>query len=124
VLVLHQPAHSVRLLKVIDAQIPPSAPDITVDHASQGSAGASLTFSAHSKAEDPVLICRWDFGDGVTVDGSEVHHTYTEPGQYTVHLTAAGLDGLTAEQHFQVGISGHMPTTFDPPNIRRYRPAN
>ena len=124
VLMLHQPAHSVRLLKVIDAQIPPSAPDITVDHASQGSAGASLTFSAHSKAEDPVLICRWDFGDGVTVDGSEVHHTYTEPGQYTVHLTAAGLDGLTAEQHFQVGISGHMPTTFDPPNIRRYRPAN
>jgi hypothetical protein len=124
VLVLHQPAHSVRLLKVIDAQIPPSAPDITVDHASQGSAGASLTFSAHSKAEDPVLICRWDFGDGVIVDGSEVHHTYTEPGQYTVHLTAAGLDGLTAEQHFQVGISGHMPTTFDPPNIRRYRPAN
>jgi alpha-galactosidase len=66
----------------------------------------------------------WDFGDGVTSEGREVNHTYTEPGDYSVHLTASGLSGIDAEDHFELHISGHMPTTFDPANIRRYQPTN
>ena len=124
VLALHQPAHSVRVLKIIDSQVPAIPPSVTAKVPSAGNAGATLTFSAQSKGDDPVLSYHWDFGDGVTLEGMTVKHAYTEPGEYTVHLTATGLSGLTSEDHFQLTITGHMPTTFDPPNIQRYQPAN
>jgi alpha-galactosidase len=123
VLVFHQPPHSVRVLKVVDASMPAVAPSVTTDHPSEGNAGATLKFAANSSGGVAVLSYRWDFGDGVAVEGGEVSHAYTEPGEYNVHLIATGLSGLSAEDHFQVRISGHMPTTFDPPSIKRYQPA-
>jgi hypothetical protein len=122
VLALHQPPHSVRVLKIVDAQIPAVAPAITTDHPSAGNAGAALRFAAHDRSGDAVVSYRWDFGDGVTQEGGEVNHAYTEPGEYKVHLTATGLGGLSAEDDFQLRISGHMPTTFDPQSIKRYEP--
>jgi alpha-galactosidase len=53
-----------------------------------------------------------------------VNHAYTEPGAYNVHLVVTGLGGLSSEDHFQVRVTGHMQTTFDPPNIKRYQPAD
>jgi alpha-galactosidase len=121
VLVFQQPPHSVWMLKIIDAHIPPIAPIVATEHPSEGKAGATLRFAARSTGGAAVLSYHWDFGDGVTMEGSEVNHAYTGPGDYTVHLMAAGLGGLSAEDHFQVRISGHMPTTFDPPSIKRYQ---
>ncbi len=121
-LVFHQPAHSVRVLKIVDSKIPAVAPSVTTEHPVAGNAGATLTFAAHSRSGDAVLSYHWDFGDGVTLEGSEVHHAYTEPGEYDVHVMATGLSGLSAEDHFQLRISGHMPTTFDPQRIKRYEP--
>ncbi|MGB6472747.1 MAG: PKD domain-containing protein [Candidatus Sulfotelmatobacter sp.] len=123
VVAFHQPSHSVRVLKMVDAHIPAVPPGVTTDHPSAGNAGATLTFVAHGTGSEPVLSYRWDFGDGVTVEGSKVNHAYTQPGGYDVHLVATGLNGLTGEDHFQMSISGHMPTTFDPQSIRRYQPA-
>jgi alpha-galactosidase len=123
-LVLHQPGHSVRVMKIIDTQVPAARPEVTTDHPSEGKAGDSVAFSAQAKGGDPVVMYHWDFGDGVTSEGREVNHTYTEPGDYSVHLTASGLSGIDAEDHFELHISGHMPTTFDPANIRRYQPTN
>jgi len=45
------------------------------------------------------LRCRWDFGDGCAASGSEVAHSYREPGLYAVGVTAdngahASLDGV------------------------------
>jgi PKD repeat protein len=34
------------------------------------------------------------------MEGREVNHTYTEPGEYKVHLMATGLSGLVAEDDF------------------------
>jgi alpha-galactosidase len=123
VLIFHQPPHSVRVLKIVDAHIPAVAPSVTTDHPSEGNAGATLKFAANSSGGAAVLSYRWDLGDGVTVEGREVNHAYTEPGEYNVHLSATGLSGLNAEDHFQLRISGHMPTTFDPQRIKRYQPA-
>jgi alpha-galactosidase len=120
-LTFHQPPHSVRVLKIVDAQIPASRPEAAANHPSEGKAGDAIRFSAENKGGDPVLAYRWDFGDGVTL---EVNHAYTVPGEYDVHLTATSLNGLSAEDHFQVRISGHIPTRFDPPSIQRYQPAN
>ncbi len=122
-LAFHQPAHSVRVLKIIDAHIPATAPTIGTEHASSGNVGAALSFAAHSTGSNTALSYHWDFCDGVTSEGIAVNHAYTQPGEYNVHLTAAGLGGLTAEDHFKLTITGHMPTTFDPPNIKRYQPA-
>jgi len=123
VLVFHQPPHSVRVLKIVDARIPAVAPSVATDHATDGNAGATLRFAAHGSGGAAVLSYHWDFGDGVSVDGAEVNHAYTEPGEYNVHLIATGLTGLNGEDHFQVRISGHMPTVFDPESIKRYQPA-
>lgn len=121
VLVFHQPPHSVRMLKIIDTLIPAVAPLFSTDHPSTANAGATLGFAAHSRGGDPALSYRWDFGDGVTQEGSEVNHAYTGPGEYDVHLTATGLSGLTTEDHFQLQISGHMSTTFKPQDNKRYQ---
>src|SRR5271156_1653078 len=123
-LVFDLPAHSVRVLKIVDSKIPAAHPEVVTEHPSAGKAGETLSFSSRSRGEDPVLSYKWEFGDGVTIEGGEVRHTYTEPGEYAVHLTSTGLNGLTSEDHFTVRISGHMPTIFDPPNIQRLHPAD
>ncbi len=122
--VLDMPAHSVRVLKIIDSKIPAAHPQVVTDHPSAGKAGETLVFSAKSAGEDPVLSYKWEFGDGVILQGGEVRHTYTEPGEYTVQLTSTDISGLTSEDHFTVRMSGHMSTTFDPPNIQRLHPAD
>lgn len=119
-----QRPHSVRVLKIIDSNIPAVAPALTSDHPSLGKTGSTLAFAASDQNNNPVLSYHWDFGDGVTLEGKSVTHAYTEPGAYDVYLTATGLNGLKGEDHFQVRISGHMHTTFDPQRIRRYTPAN
>jgi hypothetical protein len=111
------------VLKIVDARIAAVAPSVASDHPSEGNAGATLKFAAHGSGGAAVLSYHWDFGDGVTVEGAEVNHAYTEPGEYNVHLVATGLTGLNREDHFQVRISGHMPTVFDPQSIKRYQPA-
>ncbi len=118
-----QPPYSVRVLKIIDSNIPAVAPALTSDHSSVGKTGSTLTFAASDQNNNPVLSYRWDFGDGVILEGKSVTHAYTEPGVYDVYLTAAGLNGLRGEDHFQVRISGHMPTIFDPQRIKRYQPS-
>ena len=122
-LAFHQPSHSVRVFKIIDSQVSPTAPVITAGHPSAGNAGATLAFAAHGREGDAVTSYQWDFGDGVTQEGSEVKHAFTEPGEYSVHVTAAGLDGKSAEDHFSIRISGHMSTTFEPERIKRYQPS-
>lgn len=124
VLTFQQPPHSVRVLKIIDAHIPATAPAITSTHPSGGDAGATLTFAAHTQGDAAAVSYEWEFGDGVNLQGSEVKHTYAEPGEYNVVVTATGLSGLNGQDHFQLHISGHMSTTFTPEKIQRYQPSN
>ena len=121
VLTIQQPPHSVRMLKIIDDSVAPAAPKLKVSHPSNGKAGVTLDFGAANIGGDPVVSYRWQFGDGVSVVGNSARHTYTEAGSYTVHLTATALSGLTAQRDFQVQISGHMSTTFNPKDFRRYQ---
>ncbi len=60
-----QPAHSVRLMKIIDTSISPAAPSITASVPSHAKAGQQLQFSGvASKGGVPALAYHWDFGDG------------------------------------------------------------
>ena len=113
----NQPAHSVKMIKIIDASIPAAAPSIAFKVPSQAKISEEIEFSSiASKDKVPALAYRWVFGDGVTADGSTVTHAYTAAGKYTVQFTAEGLDGKSAEKIFSIEVSGTM--NFPPP--RRY----
>ncbi|MCY4171546.1 MAG: PKD domain-containing protein [Bacteroidetes bacterium] len=47
---------------------------------------------ANEDARAPVAYS-WDFGDGTTMDGTSVAHTFSEAGSYTVMVTASNRDG-------------------------------
>jgi len=105
----NQPAHSVKLIKIIDQSIPAAAPSIAFKVPSQAKIDEEIEFSsAASKDGVPALASHWDFGDGVIADGSTLTHAYTAEGKYTVQFTAEGLDGKSAEKTFSIEVSGTM----------------
>jgi alpha-galactosidase len=117
---LVQPPHSVRVLKLIDSAIPAAPPPFEVHSAAAAKAGETVKFSAEGMtAGSPVLTCHWDFGDGTTLEGLAVNHTYTRPGEYSVHATVAGLDAITNSKTVAVSISGNISTRFAPSAKKR-----
>jgi hypothetical protein len=103
-----QPAHSVRMLKLIDNAVPAEVPSPTA-----GTAGETLAFSGEgSPTETPVLTYHWDFGDGSATDGIKVQHAYTHAGEYDVRVTATGLDAAANSKDVRVKISGNIATRF------------
>jgi alpha-galactosidase len=113
---LVQPPHTVRMFKLIDTSIAAMPPPFAVHSPNQAKAGEALSFSAEGSQ---VLNCHWDFGDGTTMDGTTVHHTYTHSGEYSVHATAAGLDAVTDSKTITVSISGSIGTRFVPAEKKR-----
>jgi alpha-galactosidase len=113
----NQPAHSVKLIKIIDTSVPAAAPSIAFQVPAQAKIGEEIQFSGIASKEGvPALAYHWDFGDGVAADGAVLTHAYTAPGNYTVRFTAEGLDGKSAEKIFSVAVSGSVNL----PSPRRY----
>jgi hypothetical protein len=120
-LLLNQPARSVRVLKIIDTSFAARPPRIRTQHPQEGKAGETVKFLAYlASPETPVLSYRWNFGDGVTLMGTQVSHAYTQAGSYLVKLTANGLDGLSGQDTFRFIVSGSISTGFVPAENRRY----
>jgi hypothetical protein len=110
---------SVRMVKFIDNSVTAADPEIRIDAAATGVAGATIDLSAEQTSGDPVVAWTWSFGDGVTASGHETSHTWTEPGDYPVTVTAQGLNGEKAQKQVQMHITGHMSTRFEPAEIHR-----
>ncbi|MGB6304521.1 MAG: PKD domain-containing protein [Acidobacteriaceae bacterium] len=120
-LVVSQPPHSVRVLKIIDTAIPARPPVVHGNHPSTAKAGETISFSAAAAdSSDPVLSYQWEFGDGVSLKGTQVTHAYTHEGSYAVKLTAVGVDGPAAIDSSQVQVSGAIPTRFVPKENQRF----
>ncbi len=101
----NQPAHSVRLIKIIDSSIPAAAPSLAFQVPSEAKTGEAIKFSSVAAHDGvPALAYRWDFGDGVVADGAALTHTYTTAGNYVVRFTAQGLDGKSAEKTFPIAV--------------------
>lgn len=116
------PMHDVSMLKIIDEDVPASAPDVELSCPQSVATGSSLRMAAQSDGEEPAISYRWSFGDGVQTSGAKVSHAWTEPGDYEVHLVAIGLDGIKANKACKVHVSGLISTVFDPAKIKRYEP--
>ncbi len=120
-LVVTQPPHSVRVLKLIDTSVPALAPVVHASHPTSGKAGETLSFSAiPANPNEPVVSYQWDFGDGVSLQGARVSHAYTHGGSYSVKLTALGVDGLAGVDTFQFPVTGAISTRFAPKENRRF----
>jgi hypothetical protein len=112
---LQLPPHSVKVLKIIDTSVPAAAPTVTAHVPEKGQTGATLQFSADSDpAGVPVLLYRWDFGDGTQTEGAVVTHAYTHPGDFAVRLVAKGLDGMPFEKKMSITVEGKIDTRFAP----------
>jgi hypothetical protein len=118
---LELPAHSVRMIKLIDESVPLGDPQVEIRSATSARAGENVIFDAAASSNAaPVLIYHWDFGDGTSRDGMEVTHTFTHAGDYPVQVTATGLGGTTHRKAFTVSVSGEVSTQFEPG--RKLRP--
>jgi alpha-galactosidase len=108
-----QPAHSVRMFKLVNDAAATTPPTFDLHSEKSGRAGETLTFTA-ARIPDaaPALTCHWDFGDGTSDDGLKAHHAYTQSGEYTVRATATGLEATTATKTFIIKISGNISTRF------------
>ena len=61
----------------------------------------------------------WNFGDGTTGSGSNVSHTYTSSGTYTIRLTITGIGGCVKvlSQSIDVIVHNKPATTISGPTV-------
>ena len=105
----NQPAHSVRLIKVIDTSVPAAPPSVTASVPTHAKAGEQLRFSSVAATDQvPALSYHWDFGDGVVADGPSLTHTYTKTGTFNVRLAVDGLDGVAWQKGFSIVVRGTL----------------
>jgi alpha-galactosidase len=118
---IQQPAHSVRMFKLIDTSVSAVSSDFEVHLPETAHSGAELEFhAAASRAEAPMLQCHWNFGDGVSAEGSSVSHTYTQPGKYTITIESIGLNGRLAQKTAAIAVTGYVSTVYDPTAKERF----
>ncbi|MET0403630.1 MAG: glycoside hydrolase family 44 protein [Cystobacter sp.] len=93
------PAQSITLF-VIPGQstygnVPPEA--VVSAAPTSGLAPLTVSFDAteSSDEEGPLAAYTWNFGNGQQGSGSQVSHTYTNPGSYTAQLTVKDSGGAT-----------------------------
>ncbi len=114
-----QPAHSVKLVKIIDTSLPAQAPSITIQVPERAKIDEDLKLSCSVNTTGvPALAYHWDFGDGTTEEGRQISHAYTKAGDYTVRIVVDGIDGVPAEKKASVSVNG--TTRLPPPS--RYQP--
>jgi alpha-galactosidase len=114
------PPHSVRVVKIIDTSIPTAAPTVSLHVLENAEAGKTVHFSAEADpAGVPVLLYRWNFGDGTTAEGTAVSHSYTHSGDFTVRLVADGLDGEPFDKSIPIKVTGKIDSRFVPSSKRR-----
>lgn len=102
-----QPAHSVRLIKIIDGSNAPAPPAVTAQVPVHAKIGEQVQISAEADAKEvPVTAFHWDLGDGTSADGASLTHTYTIAGNFNVKLTADGVDGVSAQKTFPIAVDG------------------
>ena len=119
---IEQEPHSSRVLKIVDLSISPAKPALTVRVPQSVVVGEAVRMSVGVEPGSvPAVSYRWDFGDGTSVDGSEVVHAYTLTGNFVVKIVAEGIDGISAEQSSNVAVSGEINIHFVPEQ-KRYMP--
>ena len=105
----NQASESVEMIKLIDDTVPQTAPSFKAQVPTVANAGETVRLSVETEAASfPAVDYRWDFGDGTHADGRSVTHAYTRAGEFVIHLTVTGVDGMPAEQNFSLKVTGSL----------------
>ena len=116
----NQPAHSVRLIKIVDNSMPGSTPSVTLQVPSEAQLGTIVKFSSTVASDSAAAISyHWDFGDGVSADGPSAEHAYTRNGVYNVVLKVKGLGDTAETKTASIRVEGEIKTTYDPEHAVR-----
>lgn len=103
---------------------PPSGPVEALFVASPylGEVPLTVTFDA-SRTNGVISTLDWDFGDGGTASGQVVEHTFTQPGDFTITLTATGPNAEVDSKTFVVTVSDgsfDLQSPVTPNEARRF----
>lgn len=73
-------------------------------------AGEDVFFRDTTQKSDGDLVAwRWDFGDGTLDAGPRVHHTFAQPGTYTVQLIVKDDHGVAVPTVARIVVSDAKP---------------
>jgi len=104
---LAQAAHSVKVIKIVDAGVAAAAPSASLQVPDRAKIGEEIEFVGTADPDGvPALAYHWDFGDGTKDEGRRVTHTYTTAGQHAVRLVVDGADSIPAEKDISIAVSG------------------
>jgi hypothetical protein len=105
----NQLPESVRVIKLADSDVSPSAPSVKAHVPSVANVGETIQLSAETDvAGVPAVEFRWDLGDGTSASGPNVSHAYTRAAPFTIRLTVDGIDGVPAVQNFSLKVTGNL----------------
>lgn len=85
---------------------PAAAPTADFDYAVDG-----LKVSFTDKSANATSY-KWDFGDGESSKEASPRHEYASAGEYTVKLTVANADGVTAKKEATLTLAGAAKAYF------------
>jgi alpha-galactosidase len=118
----NQAPESVRVIKIIDNNVPPGAPTVTANVPSVANAGETFPLLAQTESAGvPAVNYLWDFGDGTSANGPAAYHTYTSAANFVIHLTVQGIDGVPAVQSFPIKTTGNLRAYPNLLDNRRFR---
>ncbi|MGA8493788.1 MAG: PKD domain-containing protein [Terriglobales bacterium] len=118
----NQVPESVRVIKLIDSNVSPSAPSVKAQVPSVANAGETIHLSAQTEAAGvPAVEYHWDFGDGTSANGPNASHAYTRAVPFTIRLTVDGVDGVSAVQSFSINVTGKLSALPNLSNNRRFQ---
>ena len=89
-----------------DDKTPAAAPTADFDYSVDG---LKVTFTDKSTN---ATSYKWDFGDGETAKTASPTHEYAAAGTYTVKLTVANADAVTANKEASVTVAGAAKAYF------------
>lgn len=116
-----QPAHSVRLFKIVDTGVPAAAPVADGTVPASAKAGEVVRFDAITSGQDnPALGYEWDFGDGVKLAGPRQTHAYTHAATYTARLKVTGFAPESNTKSFVIEVTGSVNTKYEPESKRGF----
>ena len=117
----NQPPQSVRVIKLIDTSVAAAAPTVTAQVPAAANTGETINLSAEAEPGDvPAVAYHWDLGDGTSADSRKLSHAYTNAGEFTIHLTVDGVDGVPAHKDFSVKVTGNLKAHSNLTDNRRF----